>query len=599
MQQKKPSKPQVAESPVADVFENRHPSPAEKEWAEKTLAPTIEKAPERPIGAPTGVNLDEHGHACFTTISGVPVRRLYTHADLPEDWSEGKYLGYPGAPPFTRGIHATGYRGKLYTMRQFSGFASPEETNQRYKYLLEHGGDGLSVAFDLPTLMGYDSDHAASEGEVGKCGVAIDSLEDMEILFGGIDLEKTTVSMTINSPASVLWAMYLVVAEKQGADWKKISGTIQNDILKEYIAQKEYIYPPATSMRLVIDTFEFGAKFTPRFNTISISGYHIREAGSTALQELAFTLYDGIEYVEWARRRGLDVDDFGPRLSFFFNAHSDFFEEIAKYRAARKIWGQVMKERFGARNQRTWLMRFHTQTAGVSLPAQQPLNNIARVALQALAAVLGGTQSLHCDSYDEALALPTEEAARIALRTQQIIAHESGVTQTVDPLGGSYFVENLTLEMEKGTLDYFGKLDAMGGMVKAIERGYPQKEIAEASYQYQRAAEAKEKIVVGVNEFVIEEESPHILYIGESVARQQVAKLKTLRARRSNDEVRRALDALKKAATQEPKAATNGNISPANTMPFIVDAVRVYATVGEICEALREVYGTYTEVSIT
>ncbi len=599
MQQKKPSKPQVAESPVADVFENRHPSPAEKEWAEKTLAPTIEKAPERPIGAPTGVNLDEHGHARFTTISGVPVRRLYTPADLPQDWSEGKYLGYPGAPPFTRGIHATGYRGKLYTMRQFSGFASSEETNQRYKYLLEHGGDGLSVAFDLPTLMGYDSDHAASEGEVGKCGVAIDSLEDMEILFGGIDLEKTTVSMTINSPASVLWAMYLVVAEKQGADWKKISGTIQNDILKEYIAQKEYIYPPATSMRLVIDTFEFGAKFTPRFNTISISGYHIREAGSTALQELAFTLYDGIEYVEWARRRGLDVDDFGPRLSFFFNAHSDFFEEIAKYRAARKIWGQVMKERFGARNQRTWLMRFHTQTAGVSLPAQQPLNNIARVALQALAAVLGGTQSLHCDSYDEALALPTEEAARIALRTQQIIAHESGVTQTVDPLGGSYFVENLTLEMEKGTLDYFGKLDAMGGMVKAIERGYPQKEIAEASYQYQRAAEAKEKIVVGVNEFVIEEESPHILYIGESVARQQVAKLKTLRARRSNDEVRRALDALKKAATQEPKAATNGNISPANTMPFIVDAVRVYATVGEICEALREVYGTYTEVSIT
>ena len=308
-------------------------------WAEKTLAPTLEKSPERPIGAPTGVNLDEHGHARFTTISGVPVRRLYTQADLPEDWSEEKYLGYPGAPPFTRGIHATGYRGKLYTMRQFSGFASPEETNQRYKYLLEHGGGGLSVAFDLPTLMGYDSDHPASEGEVGKCGVAIDSLEDMEILFGGIDLEKTTVSMTINSPASVLWAMYLVVAEKQGADWKKISGTIQNDILKEYIAQKEYIYPPAPSMRLVIDTFEFGSKFTPRFNTISISGYHIREAGSTALQELAFTLYDGVEYVEWARRRGLDVDDFGPRLSFFFNAHNDFFEEIAKYRAARKIWG--------------------------------------------------------------------------------------------------------------------------------------------------------------------------------------------------------------------------------------------------------------------
>jgi methylmalonyl-CoA mutase, N-terminal domain len=596
---KKPSKPQVAESPVADVFENRHPSEAEKTWVEKTLSPTIEKSPEQPIGAPTGVNLDEHGHARFTTISGVPVRRLYTEADLPEDWSEEKYLGYPGAPPFTRGIHATGYRGKLYTMRQFSGFASPEETNQRYKYLLEHGGGGLSVAFDLPTLMGYDSDHPASEGEVGKCGVAIDSLEDMEILFGGIDLEKTTVSMTINSPASVLWAMYLVVAEKQGADWKKISGTIQNDILKEYIAQKEYIYPPAPSMRLVIDTFEFGSKFTPRFNTISISGYHIREAGSTAVQELAFTLYDGIEYVEWARRRGLDVDEFGPRLSFFFNAHSDFFEEIAKYRAARKIWAHVMKERFGAKHLRTWLMRFHTQTAGVSLPAQQPMNNIARVALQALAAVLGGTQSLHCDSYDEALALPTEEAARIALRTQQIIAHESGVTQTVDPLGGSYFLEALTLQMEQGAFDYFGKLDAMGGMVKAVERGYPQKEIAEASYQYQRAAEAKEKIVVGVNEFVIDEESPHILYIDESVARQQTIKLKALRARRSNDEVRRSLDALRKAAKQEPKSGAMGTISSANTMPYIVDAVRAYATVGEICEALREVYGTYTEVSIT
>jgi methylmalonyl-CoA mutase N-terminal domain/subunit len=405
--------------------------------------------------------------------------------------------------------------------------------------------------------------------------------------------------MTMNGAVLPVLAFYIVAAEEQGAKVGQLSGTIQNDILKEYIAQKEYIYPPAPSMRLVIDTFEFGSKFTPRFNTISISGYHIREAGSTALQELAFTLFDGVEYVEWARRRGLDVDDFGPRLSFFFNAHNDFFEEIAKYRAARKIWGQVMKERFGAKNQRTWLMRFHTQTAGVSLPAQQPMNNIARVALQALAAVLGGTQSLHCDSYDEALALPTEEAARIALRTQQIIAYESGVTQTVDPLGGSYFLENLTLEMEQGALDYFRKLDAMGGMVKAIERGYPQKEIAEASYQYQRAAEAKEKIIVGVNEFAIEEESPHILYIDESVARQQSAKLKTLRARRSNDEVRRTLDALKKAASLEPKAGMDGNISSANTMPHMVDAVRAYATVGEICEALREAYGTYTEVSIT
>jgi methylmalonyl-CoA mutase N-terminal domain/subunit len=591
--------PQVAESPIADVFENRHPSDAERKWAEKTLAPTLEKAPERPIGAPTGINVDEHGQAHFTTISGLPIRRLYTRADLPVDWSEESYLGYPGQTPFTRGIHPTGYRGKLFTMRQFSGFASPEETNQRYKYLLEHGGSGLSVAFDLPTLMGYDSDHPASEGEVGKCGVAIDSLEDMEILFNGIDLEKTTVSMTINSPASVLWAMYLVVAEKQGADWKKISGTIQNDILKEYIAQKEYIYPPAPSMRLVIDTFEFGSKFTPRFNTISISGYHIREAGSTALQELAFTLYDGVEYVEWARRRGLEVDEFGPRLSFFFNAHNDFFEEIAKYRAARKIWYRVMRDRFGAKNQRTWLMRFHTQTAGVSLTAQQPMNNIARVAVQALAAVLGGTQSLHTDSYDEALALPTEEAARIALRTQQIIAYESGVTQTVDPLGGSYFLENLTLQMENGAFDYFGKMDAMGGMVKAIERGYPQKEIAESAYQYQRSVEGREKIIVGVNEFAIEEEPPHILYIDESVARQQTAKLKNLRARRSNDEVQRALDALKKAASQEPKSGSNGHVASANTMPYIIDSVRAYATVGEICETLRQVYGTYTEVSIT
>jgi methylmalonyl-CoA mutase N-terminal domain/subunit len=589
----------VAESPLQEVFEGRHPSPGEKKWAEEVLAPALEKAPEKPIGAPTGVNLDEHGNARFTTISGVPVHRLYTPADLPEDWDYDTHLNHPGQPPFTRGIHASGYRGKLWTMRQFSGFASPEETNQRYKYLLEHGGSGLSVAFDLPTLMGYDSDHPASEGEVGKCGVAIDSLEDMEILFNGIDLEKTTVSMTINSPASVLWAMYLVVAEKQGADWKKISGTLQNDILKEYIAQKEYIYPPAPSMRLVVDTFEFGSRFTPRFNTISISGYHIREAGSTALQELAFTLYDGVEYVEWALRRGLDVDDFGQRLSFFFNAHNDFFEEIAKYRAARKIWYQVMKDRFHAKKQRTWLMRFHTQTAGVSLPAQQPMNNIARVALQALAAVLGGTQSLHTDSYDEALALPTEAAARIALRTQQIIAYESGVPQTVDPLGGSYFLERLTLDIEKGAFDYFDKLDAMGGMVKAIETGYPQKEIAEASYQYQRAVEAKEKVIVGVNDFVIEEESPKILYIDETVARQQSAKLKKLRERRSNEEVQRRLEALKRAAAQEPKIGSNDKISNANTMPYIVEAVRAYATVGEICEALRQVYGTYTETSIT
>src|SRR3989440_9358515 len=396
--------PSTAESPIEDVFENRHPSDSERAWAEKTLAPALERGPERPIGAASGVNLDEHGNARFSTISNHPVRRLYTQADLPEDWSYEKYLNYPGQAPYTRGIHASGYRGKLFTMRQFSGFASPEETNQRYKYLLEHGTGGLSVAFDLPTLMGYDSDHMQSEGEVGKCGVAIDSLEDMEILFNGIDLEKITTSMTINSPASILWAMYLVVAEKQGADWKKISGTIQNDILKEYIAQKEYIYPPAPSMRLVIDTFEFGSKFTPKFNTVSISGYHIREAGSTALQELAFTIYDGVEYVEWARRRGLDVDDFGPRLSFFFNAHNDFFEEIAKYRAARKIWHRLMKDRFHGKKERTWLMRFHTQTAGVSLTAQQPLNNIARTPIQPLSACFGCSQSRPTDSFDEALA---------------------------------------------------------------------------------------------------------------------------------------------------------------------------------------------------
>jgi methylmalonyl-CoA mutase N-terminal domain/subunit len=482
-------------------------------------------------------------------------------------------------------------------MRQFSGFASPEETNERYKYLLANGGGGLSVAFDLPTLMGCDSDDVLSEGEVGKCGVAIDSLEDMEILFSGIDLEKTTVSMTINSPASVLWAMYLVVAERQGADWGKISGTLQNDILKEYIAQKEFIYPPAPSMRLVIDTFEFGAKYVPRFNPISISGYHIREAGSTALQELAFTLYDGVEYVEWALRRGLNVDEFAPRLSFFFNAHNDFFEEIAKYRAARKIWYKAMTERFGAKQARSAWMRFHTQTAGVSLTAQQPKNNIARVALQAMAAVMGGTQSLHTDSFDEALALPTEEAARIALRTQQIIAYETGVAGVVDPLGGSYFVEAQTLEMERGAFEYFKKLDRMGGMIQAIEKGFPQKEIAEASYRYQRAVEAGEKVIVGVNAFTVEELPPQILYIDESVREAQTAKLKALRERRSNDAVQRSLDALCRAAEQEPQAAKDG-VAAANTMPYLLDCVRAYATVGEICNALKQVMGTWEETSL-
>lgn len=591
---------EISQSAKTPVDATRKPSAAERKWTDETLAPTLARTPERPIGADSGVNRNEDGTARFTTISGVPVERLYTAADLPEDWQAHpeQYLGHPGQPPYTRGIHATGYRGKLWTMRQFSGFATPEETNQRYKYLLQHGGSGLSVAFDLPTLMGYDSDHANSEGEVGKCGVAIDSLEDMETLFSGIDLEKTTVSMTINSPASILWAMYLVVAERKGADWKKISGTLQNDILKEYIAQKEYIYPPAPSMRLVVDTFEFGALHTPRFNPISISGYHIREAGATALQELAFTIYDGVEYVEWAMRRGLDVDDFAPRLSFFFNSHNDFFEEIAKFRASRKIWYRLMTERFGAKQARSQLMRFHTQTAGVSLTAQQPMNNIARVAIQALAAVLGGTQSLHTDSYDEALALPTEEAAGIALRTQQILAYESGVAQTVDPLGGSYFVENQTLKMEKGAFDYFEKLDAMGGMVRAIEQGFPQKELAESSYQYQRAVEAGEKIIVGVNDFTVEETTQDILYIGESVRKSQTEKLRRLREKRSNEEVERRLAALRKAAAQEP-SATPGKVSEVNTMPYILDCVRAYATVGEICEALRDVYGTYEEASWT
>jgi methylmalonyl-CoA mutase, N-terminal domain len=570
----------------------RRPSSAEQAWIEET-----EHAQERPIGRASGINLDANGKARFTTISGQPIRRLYTAADLPADWTEAAitYLGAPGSPPYTRGIHPRGYRGKLWTMRQFSGFATAEETNQRYKYLLQNGGDGLSVAFDLPTLMGCDSDDPQSEGEVGKCGVAIDSLEDMEILFAGINLERTTVSMTINSPASVLWAMYLVTAEKQGADPAKISGTLQNDILKEYIAQKEYIYPPAPSMRLVVDTLEFGALFYPRFNPISISGYHIREAGSTALQELAFTLYDGIEYVEWALRRGLRIDDFAPRLSFFFNSHNDFFEEIAKFRAARKLWYHVMTDRFHTTNPRSQWMRFHTQTAGVSLTAQQPKNNIARVALQALAAVLGGTQSLHTDAFDEALALPTEDAARIALRTQQVLAYESGVASPADPFGGSYFLEKLTMDMEKGAREYFSRLDSMGGMVRAVERGFPQREIAEASYAYQRAVEAGEKIIVGVNEYVVEERPQSILYIGEEVRESQSIKLKRLRASRSNEALDRALDQLCRVLDQEPVGG-GGSLSTANSMPFILDCVRAYGTVGEICNAMKKVLGSYEEI---
>src|SRR5574339_803076 len=456
-------------------------------WERDVLEPALKKAPERPTP--------------FTTISGREIDRLYTSDDLP-DFDYRRDLNNPGEFPYTRGIHPSGYRGKLWTMRQFAGFGTPEETNERYKTLLKAGGTGLSVAFDLPTLMGRDPDHELSLGEVGKCGVSVASLADMETLFDGIPLGDITTSMTINSPASMIFAMYLVVAEKQGADWRTISGTIQNDILKEFIAQKEYIYPPRESMRLVTDVFGFCSKEVPRWNTVSVSGYHIREAGSTALQELAFTLRDGIEYVQYGMDAGLDVDDFAPRLSFFFNAHSDFFEEIAKYRAARQIWATVMRDRFGAKSERSWKLRFHSQTAGVSLTAQQPYNNVVRTALQALAAVLGGTNSLHTNSLDEALALPTKEAATIALRTQQIIAHESGVTNVVDPLGGSYFVETLTRDMEREAKNYFDIIDRMGGMVEAIEQGFPQREIAEASYRFQQSVEVRDKIIVGVNDFV-------------------------------------------------------------------------------------------------
>jgi methylmalonyl-CoA mutase N-terminal domain/subunit len=529
----------------------------------------------------------EERQRSFTTISGRPVERLYTPAHL-EGIDYDRDIADPGQFPYTRGIHPTGYRGKLWTMRQFAGFGTPEETNQRYKDLIAAGGTGLSVAFDLPTLMGRDPDHPLSLGEVGKCGVSVASLADMERLFEGISLADITTSMTINSPAPMIFAMYLVVAEKQGADWKKISGTIQNDILKEFIAQKEYIFPPRPSMRLITDIFAFCTEQVPRWNTISVSGYHIREAGATALQELAFTLRDGIEYVQYGVDAGLNVDDFVPRISFFFNSHSDFFEEIAKYRAARKLWAEAMRDRFGAKNPRSWQLRFHTQTAGVSLTAQQPYNNVVRTALQALAAVLGGTNSLHTNSLDEALALPTKEAATIALRTQQIIAHESGVANVVDPLGGSYFVERLTREMEEGAREYWATIDQMGGMIEAIERGYPQKEIAEASYQFQQAVERREKIIVGVNDFVQEDEEPiEILYIDESAAEKQMARLEELRRTRDNDAVARSLDALRETARGK-----------GNTMPAILDCVRAYATVGEMCDALREVWGEYEEVPI-
>src|SRR5436190_1657002 len=524
----------------------------------------------------------------FQTVSLEEVESLYDPKDVGEvDFD--KDIGFPGEFPYTRGIHDTGYRGKLWTMRQFAGFGTPEETNARFKYLLKEGQTGLSVAYDLPALMGYDADSSLSEGEVGKCGVAVSSLADMEALFDGIPLERVTVSQTINAPASVFLAMYLVVAEKQGADWKKISGTLQNDILKEYIAQKEWIYPIRSAMKLVVDTFEFCTNQVPRYNPISVSGYHIREAGATALQELAFTLRDGIEYVEWGVLAGLELDRFVPRISFFFNAHNDFFEEIAKYRAARRIWARVMRDRFGAVNERVMKMRFHTQTAGVSLTVQQPLNNIVRVAIQALAGVLGGTQSLHTDAYDEALALPTDRAALIALRTQQIIAEETGVANTADPLGGSYFVEALTSEMEQGALDYFDRIDAMAGMVEAVEKGFPQREIQESAYQYQKALERGEQTIVGVNKYAMtgELQDVPILVIDENVRNHQVERLERTRAQRDNSAVERTLDAVRKAARRGD-----------NTMPATIEAVRQYATLGEICSALRDVYGVYEEPAI-
>jgi methylmalonyl-CoA mutase, N-terminal domain len=519
----------------------------------------------------------------FTTISGVPIEACYGPEDV-RSLDRARDIGEPGSFPYTRGIHEDMYRGRLWTMRQFSGYATPEETNRRYHYLLEQGQTGLSVAFDLPTLMGYDADHAMSLGEVGKCGVSVCSLADMETVFRGIPLGDVTVSMTINSPAAVLWAMYLAVAEQQGVDWARLSGTIQNDILKEYIAQKEYIFPPRPSMRLVTDTIEFGARHVPRFNPISISGYHIREAGSTAVQELAFTLRDGIEYVDWALERGMAIDEFAPRLSFFFNAHNDFFEEIAKYRAARKIWAYTIRDRYGSRNERSQKLRFHAQTAGCSLTWQQPYNNIVRTALQALAAVLGGAQSLHTNSLDEAYALPSEHAVTIALRTQQVLAYESGVAEYPDPLGGSYFLEALTAETERAAKDYIRRIDEMGGMIAAIEAGFPQREIAAASYRYQREVEAGERVIVGVNRFQSADDPIQVLEIDESSATQQCAKLADLRKRRDNGKVRASLDALRRAAE-----------GAENTMPRILDAVRAYATLGEISDALRSVFGSYQE----
>ena len=543
------------------------------QWQESTVQRNLARQPERARR--------------FMTTSSAPVERLYTPLDV-ADLDYKRDLGFPGQYPFTRGVHATMHRGRLWTMRMFAGFGMAEETNARYKYLLEHGETGLSVAFDMPTLYGYDSDAPEALGEFGKCGVAVSSLADMEVLFDGIPVDEITTSMTINSPAAIIWAMYIAMAEKRGIPMEVLGGTIQNDILKEYIAQKEFIFPPKPSMRLVVDTFEFGSEHLPRWNTISISGYHIREAGSTAVQELAFTLADGLEYVRWGIERGLDVDEFAPRLSFFFNAHNDFFEEIAKFRAARRIWAREMRETFGAQNPRSWILRFHTQTAGCSLTAQQPENNIIRTAWQALAAVLGGTQSLHTNSMDEALALPSEYAVKVALRTQQLIAHESGVVNTVDPLAGSFFVEALTNRMEEEAYEYLRQIEAIGGVIPALEKGFFQREIAEAAYRYQMEIDTHQRVVVGINQHA--EEEPlriPLLEMDPEGYERQVARLERTRRERNGERVGVTLESLRQAAQGSE-----------NTMPYILDCVRAYATLGEIMGVFREVFGEYREPTI-
>jgi methylmalonyl-CoA mutase, N-terminal domain len=543
-----------------------------QEWKNTTYSKYIEHHPERKKE--------------FKNLSDISIDPVYTADDIKNN-EYLKHRGFPGEYPFLRGVHATMYRGRLWTMRQFAGFGSAEETNERYKYLLKHGETGLSVAFDYPTLYGYDTDHSLSRGEFGKCGVAISSLEDMELLFKDIPIDQVTTSMTINGPAAIVWAFYIANAENRGIAKQRIGGTIQNDILKEYIAQKSYIFPPEPSMRLIVDTFEYGFHNVPRWNTISISGYHIREAGSTAVQELAFTVGDGIEYVKWALKRGLTIDDFAPRLSFFFNAHNDFFEEIAKYRAARRIWAKELKK-LGAKKNRSLLLRFHTQTAGCSLTAQQPEINIVRVALQGLAAVLGGTQSLHTNSMDEALALPSEKAVRIALRTQQIIAQESGVTDTVDPLGGSYYIEWLTDEMEEQTYKYWDRVKKLGGVLPAIEKGFYQREIAQAAYRYQKEIEEKKRTIVGVNEYLVDEEIDiALLKMDEKGEQRQINRLKKLKKNRNNQKVERNLERLRKAASGDE-----------NMMPYILECVHSYATLGETCQVLRDVFGEYEEAAI-